>query len=261
MVRCELDMQNKCCKLCNQSLPITAFKISKSRKNQYYLNVCKDCYKKRDRAYKKELYQKSLEKDKIIKRSKIYYSKNKNKVKAKKKSINSKYYQDNKEKILKETKAYYQNNKEYYSNYQKEYEKSHPRRLRNRTSKSPIQKIRSAISRSISKKITALGGVKNDSIIKYLEFTFDQLKSNFEAKFEPWMNWNNYGIYDPKTWLDDDISTWRWQVDHIVPHADFNYNSMSDKSFKSCWALDNLRPYSAKQNILDGISRVRHKSD
>jgi hypothetical protein len=34
---------------------------------------------------------------------------------------------------------------------------------------------------------------------------------------------------------------------------------MDDENFKKCWALENLRPYSAKQNIIDGVTRVRHK--
>jgi len=33
---------------------------------------------------------------------------------------------------------------------------------------------------------------------------------------------------------------------------------MEDQEFLDCWALDNLRPYSAKQNFLDGVRRIRH---
>jgi hypothetical protein len=28
--------------------------------------------------------------------------------------------------------------------------------------------------------------------------------------------------------------------------------------FNDCWALCNLRPLSAKQNLVDGVTRVRH---
>ena len=28
---------------------------------------------------------------------------------------------------------------------------------------------------------------------------------------------------------------------------------MEDDNFKKCWALENLRPLSAKQNIVDGV--------
>ena len=70
---------------------------------------------------------------------------------------------------------------------------------------------------------------------------------------------NNYGKYYPKKWDDNDKSTWVWNIDHIKPHSEFHYESMEDDSFKECWALSNLRPLSAKQNILDGASRTRHQ--
>ena len=73
------------------------------------------------------------------------------------------------------------------------------------------------------------------------------------------MNWDNQGIYNPKTWDDNDTTTWKWQIDHIIPESDFNYITPNDPEFKECWALKNLRPLSAKQNILDGVSRIRHK--
>jgi len=36
---------------------------------------------------------------------------------------------------------------------------------------------------------------------------------------------------------------------------------MSEPNFQKCWALNNLRPLSAKQNILDGTQRIRHKNE
>jgi hypothetical protein len=58
-----------------------------------------------------------------------------------------------------------------------------------------------------------------------------------------------------KTWNDNDLTTWTWQIDHVIPHSKFNYISMEDREFQDCWVLNNLRPYSAKQNILDGNRR------
>jgi hypothetical protein len=49
-----------------------------------------------------------------------------------------------------------------------------------------------------------------------------------------------------------------FHFDHIIPHSTFHYETMDCQEFKDCWALSNLRPLSAKQNLLDGISRVRH---
>jgi hypothetical protein len=33
---------------------------------------------------------------------------------------------------------------------------------------------------------------------------------------------------------------------------------ISAQCFKDCWALANLRPLSAKQNLMDGVTRARH---
>jgi hypothetical protein len=162
-----------------------------------------------------------------------------------------KYYLNNKEEILLKTSNYYKNNKDFYKAYQKEYEKINPRKLRKKSIKSIKDKIRSNISRSISKSLRSRNILKEESMIKYLSFSINDLKNHLEAQFEPWMNFNNYGKYIPSSWNDNDQSTWTWQIDHIIPHSIFRYTSMDDEDFKKCWSLSNLRPYSSKQNILD----------
>ncbi len=88
--------------------------------------------------------------------------------------------------------------------------------------------------------------------MKYLGYTIKELKQHLESQFEPWMNWNNHGKYKCDTWNDNDSSTWTWQIDHIIPQCTLLYMSMEDKNFKKCWALNNLRPLSAKENIIKG---------
>lgn len=73
------------------------------------------------------------------------------------------------------------------------------------------------------------------------------------------MNWENYGKYRSNVWNDNDQSTWTWNIDHIIPQSDLPYASMEDNNFQVCWALKNLRPYSSKQNVLDGVTRNRHR--
>lgn len=73
------------------------------------------------------------------------------------------------------------------------------------------------------------------------------------------MNWNNHGQYRAEEWDDNDPSTWVWQIDHIIPQSDLPYDSMEHPNFKKCWSLDNLRPYSAKKNVIEGTRRVRHE--
>jgi len=77
--------------------------------------------------------------------------------------------------------------------------------------------------------------------------------------FDPWINWDNRGAYNAKTWNDQDSATWTWQLDHITPQSELLYDSMEHPNFLKCWSLSNLRPYNAKQNSKDGATRIRHK--
>lgn len=45
----------------------------------------------------------------------------------------------------------------------------------------------------------------------------------------------------------------------IIPQSCFSYTNMNEENFKKCWTLDNLRPYSAKLNSIDGCNRTRHE--
>jgi len=114
------------------------------------------------------------------------------------------------------------------------------------------------INKNITNKFRGLS--KNCSKKIFLDYSMQELKEHLESKFEYWMSWNNYGIYNPEKWNDNDPSTWTWQIDHIIPKSTFNYKSVNDEEFKKCWSLDNLRPYSAKLNIIEGSNRIRHKN-
>lgn len=182
-------------------------------------------------------------KDTIINNSKLNYQLNKDEVKLYKQS----YYKKNKEKILLKKKKYRELNKEKIKISSRIYEK-------NKIKNDINFRLKKKISASIRKKIKKAGV----SVVQGLSYSMTDLKIHIETQFESWMNWNNQGVYNKTTWDDNDQSTWKWQIDHIIPHSTFNYSSMEDQSFKECWALNNLRPYSAKQNLLDGLNKVRH---
>ena len=40
--------------------------------------------------------------------------------------------------------------------------------------------------------------------------SFEELKLYLESKFETWMNWDNYGLYNGKL-------NYGWDIDHIIP--------------------------------------------
>jgi DNA-directed RNA polymerase subunit RPC12/RpoP len=179
------------------------------------------------------------------------------------------YNQENKEKLKEYQRNYREENKDSISEKQKEWYREHKDRIkenqkeyqRTRKEKDPVFKFRTNISTLISRALKQQGASKNNkSCLSYLPYTFEELVRHLEQQFEPWMTWQNYGRYDAKIWKDSDQSTWMWNLDHIIPQSDLLYSSMEDDNFKKCWALDNLRPYSAKQNYLDGVNGVRHNA-
>jgi hypothetical protein len=187
-----------------------------------------------------------------------YYKKNKEEVDKKRretkqediKNINKKYYQKNREKILQKTKEYAQNNKIDRLKKRRVYAK-------NRRKSDPIYKLRENVSSLIKRLLKSTGGSKEGkSILDYLPYTIQELKQYLEGQFESWMTWENYGIYRVKMWDNNDISTWRWQLDHIIPQSLSPYTSMRDENFQKVWSLSNLRPLSAKQNVMDGNRRI-----
>jgi 5-methylcytosine-specific restriction endonuclease McrA len=46
-----------------------------------------------------------------------------------------------------------------------------------------------------------------------------------------------------------------WHIDHIIPISSFSFSSPEDPEFKAAWALTNLRPLWAAQNISKGAKR------
>lgn len=115
--------------------------------------------------------------------------------------------------------------------------------------KFPHKKLRKALSNAIYCALTRNKSTKNNlSILKFLPYSMQELKEHLEKQFELWMSWDNWGQYSLKNWNDENISTWTWQIDHIVPHIKFQYLSMNCKEFLECWSLSNLRPLNSKEN-------------
>lgn len=253
------------CKKCKLNLDFYNFSFRKDTNK--YRNVCKKCISIQKLEYRKinnlkikaekAIYYKNNKiklssknkqyyiqnKDYLLSKSSIYYKKNKNSIKIYKKN----YYSLNKAKITSIKSNWRKNNKEHILIYNSKYQKE--KALNN-----IYLKLNKNISRSIRKKIKNL----NSSLFSILPFTIDELKKHLESKFEPWMNWENWGVYSANNWNDNDSSTWKWQIDHIIPQSKLPYLSTDDLNFKLCWSLSNLRPLSAKINVLDGVFKTRH---
>lgn len=243
----------KKCSMCNEDKILNNFpkhstrckECVKIKKNEYYAKhkEQKKAYQKDNaehiRKTKQENYSKNI--DIILQKKREYYLINKDKI--------QKYRKNNKEKISQARNKYYLNNKNDIL------EKCNVHKLKKYHNDITF-KLRLRISTEIRKALTnAKSSKKGHSILSHLQYTILELKLYIENLFEPWMTWENHGKYSPKTWKDDDSSTWTWNIDHIIPQSHLPFTSMEDENFRKCWALENLRPYSAKQNILDGNRR------
>lgn len=57
---------------------------------------------------------------------------------------------------------------------------------------------------------------KNNKYEQILGTSFPELKKYIESKWEPWMNWNNYGLYKTNEYNVG------WDIDHIIPTSSAN---------------------------------------
>jgi len=190
------------------------------------------------------------------------YSK-KPEIKKKKQENGKTFYQANKEDIL---------NREAKRNKLPEVRAIKNTYAKKRRQEDPAFRLRAYVSATICGELKKNGSSKNnESIIKYLgEIYIRHLIIHLEALFsapenlttdgQVWMTMENQGSYRRNEWNDNDPTTWKWQLDHIIPHSMFQYSTMDCQEFRDCWALENLRPLSAKQNVIDGVSRIRHKN-
>jgi len=275
------------CKNCLEDKELNEFRCKILNNKAYYARICKKCVvEKESKKRKTNEYRMDARDD---------YAKNKEKINARRRSKYGKKLprqtikQSKEEKFLKNLKWRENNpeklktyNKNYHDSHkekEKEYRKSNKEKIflsnkeymsRNeikrkyalqtqKRRKIPEVKLRNNISSLIRIFLNKNGNKKNrKSILDVLPYTMADLKIHIEKQFEPWMNWDNKGRYMVKTWNDNDQSTWKWQLDHIIPQSDFPYTSMDEDNFKKCWALENLRPLSAKLNLIEGTNRIRH---
>lgn len=251
----------KICKTCLLPKdPLNDFYSYSKNGKTYYESSCKDCRHTKNKKNYLDNHQERLlqgkeyreaNADKEKTRSQKYHEDHKEERKQ--------YYQDNREDILENKREYYENNKEAIKEYNKELARERRPQIsalqKKRRVENPEVRLRHNVSVVIRQ---ALKKDKKFSILKFLPYSFEELKAHLEKQFEPWMTWNNYGVYDIGVWDDNDQATWTWQLDHIIPQSDLPYTSMEDNNFKKCWALENLRPYSAKLNIVEGAQGIRH---
>ena len=213
--------------------------------------------KEKLKQYFKIYYSENKEKIKTC--SNNYYKTNKKKAKAcqrkwregnkdKKRDCDSNYYKTNKNKILAQQKEYYKINQEKRKAYQKTYKQNNRKKVnarnriyeKNRRLTNHKHRLNIGISALIR---ISLHNNKNghhwESLVGY---TLKKLITHLEKQFTDGMSWENYG---------------KWHIDHKIPLSAHNFTSPEHTDFKKAWALKNLQPMWAKENISKGAKLTK----
>lgn len=114
----------------------------------------------------------------------------------------------------------------------KEYRRRYEQMLREN---SPEYRLRHSVGRALSKAL--LDGKGGSATFDIVGYSAEELKAHLERNFTTGMTWGNYGD---------------WHIDHIIPVSAFNIETVDDMDFKRCWALANLQPMWASQNMSKG---------
>lgn len=99
------------------------------------------------------------------------------------------------------------------------------------------------LNRSIkaAMNISLKGGKSGRRWTDLIGYDLDALRRHLERQFVKGMTWDNYGD---------------WHVDHIVPLSSHEIDGPESDGFRSAWALTNLRPMWAEENIRKGAKRL-----
>lgn len=181
--------------------------MKKDRKQiqKEYRERNRELLREKNRTYKEQ------NKDIIKEKSKLYKTQNKTKIKEYNekhkdeiKERQKKYRDLNKEQITLKKKEYYLNNKSKINEYQKTYKE---KRLKTDPLYFLKRKIHNIIYKAVKHKYA-----KRKNTLDILGCSYEQFKEHIENLFEPWMTWDNYGLYNGEP-------NYGWDIDHIIPNS------------------------------------------
>jgi hypothetical protein len=207
------------CRKCKQEKELNNFGIDKKQCDG--LNkVCKQCRQTFSKKHSKRLYE----------QYKVWNKNNVDKRKEYHKEYAKEYYDNNVEKLRSISKEYYYNIKEKTLLTNNTY--------RNKRKQSdPLFKLSGNLRTMISNTIKKNGYKKLSKTELILGCSFDFLKQHLESKFESWMSWDNYGLYNGEL-------NYGWDIDHIVPLA----SALNENDLLRLNHYSNLKPLCSYNN-------------
>lgn len=206
------------CACCHQEKDLGEFYTDRSRRDGA-TSWCKQCTHERD-----------LTRDKETGRARAlnYYHNHRDEQRAKRNTDEKRAW----------CRAYYDKNKEKILNQRRERGAYRSGYATKRRSVDVTYRIHTIVGNAI--RYILNGKRKSSSWTKLLGYDAVALKIHIEKQFIGDMSWGNYGTL--------------WHIDHIIPVSAFNITSEGDLDLKRCWALSNLRPLYAIENLKKGDS-------
>ena len=206
-------MDYKICTRCGEEKEVSLFGIEK-RAVDGKTSACKSCLYKSKRIWEKKNRERLVE-----------YSR--------------KWRRTHPKRAKELTKNWREKNKEKMLSFSKLWNEKFPEKRKNinrRSGNKKYKTLRGCLNIHIATSMRkSLRGNKHGSHWESLvNYTVDDLKNHIERQFKDGMSWDNRHL---------------WHIDHIITISAFNYEKAEDYDFKRCWALDNLQPLWASDNI------------
>lgn len=233
----------KPCNKCQIEKPLTEF-YKNTQLRDGHANDCKDCVKERSRLWV------AANKERHAASCKAYAEAN-----PEKRSANAKAWAEkNRERSQEIKAAWKKRNPDEVRRHAREAARRDPEKQAER--KKVYRIANSHVERAYLKKRRAenihqrmhdsmgnrfrdvLRGKKNGkSWVEFAGYGTAELKAHLEALFLPGMSWENYG---------------EWHIDHKRPVASFDFTVNTEETARACWALSNLQPLWAVDNMKKG---------
>lgn len=177
-------------------------------------------------TYRREYKKRPETKEKIKIWDRTWQLKNKDKLTK----YNKEYYINNSE-LIKRAKLWYEENKDIACDYRKEY-------MKKRKKEDPLFRLRHNISKLISFTVRRAGFVKKSKSLDILGCSdYIEFKNHIESLWEPWMTWENYGLYNGEL-------NYGWDIDHITPVS----SAINEEGVIALNHYTNLQPLCSKVN-------------
>jgi hypothetical protein len=209
-------MKSKVCNTCQLDLPLDNFSKHNSTKDNLN-NTCKKCCSIKNAEWRNNNKQKRSE------YQKEYRIKNKQRLKE----YNKKHNEDFKLK----------NGVSRHTLWDRENKARRKELLQHRLKTDPVFALKYKLRSSLNAIFRYKGYTKKHKSHDILGCSYEEFLTHLESKFEPWMNWDNRGLYNGEF-------NYGWDIDHIIPTS---LATTEEELIKLCH-YTNLQPLCSKVN-------------